>query len=223
MEEQRSALERDYEERIRVVREELERKNEEEKAQMKQELEEVKRQSLLFAGEQDSDSDDYDLGRCRVDSGPYDVMRSMAFIPMSPQPLTTREVIGEEAETDYHSTKGSDSPTKDPEHGKGSSGEAGESSASEDLSSMTTANEMSQRTQESQSEHAPLDISFISSNLGMFDLDPSDLSPVPPPTSLSQNTRHASVFEAYTQPAAADVSCQSINTEQGTEEEPDLR
>jgi len=39
---------------------------------MKQELEEVKRQSLLFAGGQDSDSDSYnnDLGRCRMDSDP---------------------------------------------------------------------------------------------------------------------------------------------------------
>jgi len=36
LEEQRSALERDYEERIRVIRDELERKNAEEKAQMKQ-------------------------------------------------------------------------------------------------------------------------------------------------------------------------------------------
>jgi len=72
LEDQWSALEADYEERIRVIRDELRRKNEEEKAQMKQELEEVKRQSLLFAGGQDSDSDSYnnDLGRCRMDSDP---------------------------------------------------------------------------------------------------------------------------------------------------------
>jgi len=222
LEEQRSALERDYEERIRVIRDELERKNEEEKAQMKQKLEEVRRQSLLFTGEQDSDSDN-DLGRCRVDSGPYDVMRSMAFIPMSPQPFGTREVVGEEAEIDYHSTKGSDTPSKDPEHGKGSNGEVEESSVSEQSSSMITTNEMSQQTQDSQSEPAPLDISFISSNLGMFDLDPSELSPVPPSTSLSQSTKHASVSEVCTQPAV-DVSCQSTNTEQRTEEEQqDLR
>ena len=46
LEEQQSALERDYKERIRVIREELERKKEEEKAQMKQELEEVQTPSL---------------------------------------------------------------------------------------------------------------------------------------------------------------------------------
>jgi len=54
-----------------------------------------------------------------VDSGPpYDV-RSMAFIPKSPQPFATREVVGEEAETDYRSTKGSDTPSKDPQHVEG--------------------------------------------------------------------------------------------------------
>jgi len=61
LEEQQSALERDYKERIRVIRDELERRNEE-KAQVK--LEEVKRLSLCFAGEQDSDSDGNDLGCC---------------------------------------------------------------------------------------------------------------------------------------------------------------
>jgi len=90
---------------------------------MKQELEEVKRLSLRFTGEQDGDSDNSDLGCCRVDSGPYYVARSMAFIPKSPQTFSTREVVGEEAETDYHSTKGSDTPSKDPQHGKGSNDE----------------------------------------------------------------------------------------------------
>jgi len=88
---------------------------------------------------------------------------------------------------------------------------------------MITTNEVSQQTQDSQSEPAPLDISFISSNLSMFDLDPSELSPVPPSTSLSQNTKHACVSEVCTQPAV-DVSCQSTNTELRTEkEQPDSR
>ena len=104
----------------------------------------------------------------------------MAFIPMSPQPFANREVVGGEAKTNYHSTKGSDTPSRDPAHGKGSKGEVEESSVSEQPSSMITTNEMSQHTQDSQSEPAILDISFISSNLGMFDLPPSELSPVPP-------------------------------------------
>jgi len=99
------------------------------------------------------------------------------------------EVVGGEAKTDYHSTKGSDTPSKDSAHGKGSKGEFEESSVSEQPSSTITTKEMSQHTQNSQSEPAKLDIIFISSNLGMFDLDPSELSPVPPSTYLSQNTK----------------------------------
>ena len=38
---------------------------------------------------------------------------------MSPQPFATREAVGEEAETDYHSMKGSDTPSKDPQHVEG--------------------------------------------------------------------------------------------------------
>ena len=43
----------------------------------------------------------------------YNVMRSVAFVPITPQSFSTREVIGEESDIDYHSTQGSDSPSKD--------------------------------------------------------------------------------------------------------------
>ena len=53
------------------------------------------------------------LHASQVYSDPYNVMRSVAFVPIIPQSFSTREVIGEESDIDYHSTQGSDSPRKD--------------------------------------------------------------------------------------------------------------
>ena len=133
-----------------------------------------------------------------------------------------REVIGEESNTDYHSTQGSDSPSKDLDTQKESNSVV-ECPVSEDTSS-TTPDEVSNTTASTQnppSEHAALDLSFISSNLTMFDLDPT-LSTVPPPASPSQNTKCVHVHEAGTEPTM-DASCQINNTEQETDNEPDLR
>ena len=69
LEEQRSALEKDYEERIKSIKKELERISEEEKAQVKQELEEVNKWSLI-TGENDSDGDDNNPAHCQVYSDP---------------------------------------------------------------------------------------------------------------------------------------------------------
>ena len=75
--------------------------------------------SLLWSwnevtGENDSDSDDNNPACCQVYNDLYNVMRSGAFVPITPQSFSTREVIGEESDIDYHSTQGSDSPSKDP-------------------------------------------------------------------------------------------------------------
>ena len=137
---------------------------------MKQELEEVNKWSLI-TGENDSDSDDNNPACSQVYSDPYNVMRSVAFVPIIPQPFSTREVIGEESDIDYHSTQGSDSPSKDLDTQK-ESNSVEKCPVSEETSS-TTPDEVSNTTastQDPQSEHAVLDLSFITSNL---DLDPT--------------------------------------------------
>ena len=187
---------------------------------MKQELEEVNKWSLI-TGENDSDSDDNNPACSQVYSDPYNVMRSVAFVPIIPQPFSTREVIGEESDIDYHSTQGSDSPSKDLDTQK-ESNSVEKCPVSEETSS-TTPDEVSNTTastQKPQSEHAALDLGFITSNLTMFDLDPA-LSMVPPPASPSQNTKCVHVREAGTEPTV-DASCQINNTEQESENEPDL-
>ena len=188
---------------------------------MKQELEEVNKWSLI-TGENDSDSDDNNPACCQVYSDPYNVMRSVAFVPITPQSFSTREVIGEESNLNYHSTQGSDSPTKDLDTQKNSNS-VEECPVSEETSS-TTPDEVSNTTaltQDPKSEQAALNLSFISGNLTMFDLDPT-LSMVPLPSTPSQNTKCVHVPEAGTQPTV-DASCQIKNTEQETENEPDLR
>ena len=214
-------MERDYEKRIKTIKEELERtRNKEEKAQMKQELEEVNKWSLI-TGENDSDSDDNNPACCQVYSDPYNVMRSVAFVPITPQSFSTREVVGEESDIDYHSTQGSDSPSKELDTQKESN--SVKKCPVSDNTSSTTPDEVSNTTastQKLQCEHAALDLGFISSNLTMFDLDPT-LSMVPPPASPSLNTKSVHVHEAGTEPTV-DASCQINNTEQETENEPDL-
>ena len=135
-----------------------------------------------------------------------------------------REVIGEESNTDYYSTQGSDSPSKDLDTQKESNSVEECPVYEETSSTAEPTDEVSNTTasiQDPQSEHAALDLSFISSNLTMFDLDPT-LSIVPPPASPSQNTKCVAVHEAGTEPTM-DASCQINNTEQETDNEPDLR
>ena len=187
---------------------------------MKQELEEVNKWSLI-TGENDSDSDDNNPACCQVYSDPYNVMRSVAFVPITPQSFSTREVVGEESDIDYHSTQGSDSPSKELDTQKESN--SVKKCPVSDNTSSTTPDEVSNTTastQKLQCEHAALDLGFISSNLTMFDLDPT-LSMVPPPASPSLNTKSVHVHEAGTEPTV-DASCQINNTEQETENEPDL-
>ena len=132
-------------------------------------------------------------------------MRSVAFVPITPQSFSTREVIGEESDIDYHSTHGSDSPSKELDTQESNS--VKKCTVSDDTSS-TTPDEVSNTTastQDPQSEHAPLDLGFITSNLTMFDLDPT-LSMAPPPASPSQNTKCVHVCEAGTEPTV-DASC----------------
>ena len=140
----------------------------------------------------------------------YNVMRSVAFVLITPQSFSTGEVIGEESNLDYHSTQGSDSPTKDLDTQKNSN--SVECPVSEEILS-TTPDEVSNTaalTQDPKSEQAALNLRQRMSNLTMFDLDPT-ISMVPPPSTPSQNTKCIHVPEAGTQPTV-DASCQINNT-----------
>ena len=100
LEEQKEALERDYNERMENLREKLERERAEDRERYEQELEKL-RQHNLFSPTSDNAEDSDASDPCR--SSTYDLLQSVAYTPVrSRQDLTERVVVGREGEGRAH-------------------------------------------------------------------------------------------------------------------------
>ncbi len=185
--EQKSALEKDYEQRLQQMREQIEKEREEEVASLKEEVERL-RQSQLLPAESGSDSQE------EVDGDPYNLMRSIMFEPvlhkyqsLSPEPIS-REVIGEEAAEDSVSFKLRASPVMS--NSQVSSHSTAHNGAQNGVYSTDTNGFLSPPLESCTLQRLPqesrdmrtstplsnghLDLRFIRTNLAQFDLQSPD-------------------------------------------------
>ena len=116
LEEERLAIERHYEEKLELMRNEMESRNEREKDRLMQELEKLRLSSPVEIPTVSGRDEGTPLGSPGAEDDPYQVMKSIAFQPLDTgRPRGTsiriRDITGGGEDTSSHSDTSSRSPT----------------------------------------------------------------------------------------------------------------
>ena len=112
MEKQKEALERDFNQKVEQMREEMERKNEEDRSKLLQEMEELKQQIPTYSDRDSSQSDsEEDVRR----NSAYELMQSIAYTPITARKwnnasIADRVVVGRERDSSLSPYRSTTSP-----------------------------------------------------------------------------------------------------------------